>query len=133
HWRGGCAVRLRVLWLLAFLAAVGVLIANACVPADTRPPPTTLLVTVSPSPAFTSTVTTADGWTISFDRVFIDMGNEGFSDSCTVYGEADYDRILNLAAGQNQKLGLLHGLGTCDLRFRVGPPSLEAVLRADGR
>lgn len=123
--------KVRWLWLIAFTVATIVAVVEACVPADDRPPPTTLTMTVSPSPAFTSTVTTSDGWTISFDRVFIDMGNEGFSDSCAVYGEADYDRILNLGAGPNQKLGILHGLGTCDLRFRMGPPSLDAVLGAE--
>jgi hypothetical protein len=58
------------------------------------------------------------------------MGNEGFSDSCTVYGEADYDRVLDLGSGPAQHLGVLHGLGQCDLRFRLGPPSIDALLGA---
>jgi hypothetical protein len=117
--------------LLGILALnVAGVVAWACVPADTRPPPGQLEVTMSPSQAYLHGTTTADGWAITFDRVLIDIGNEGFSDTCTVYGEADYDRILDLAAGSNQKVGLLNGLGQCDLRFRIGPPSTDAVLGA---
>src|SRR5262245_28903782 len=79
----------------------------ACVPADTRPPPATLTLTVSPSPAAVAGVVTVDGWSVTFDRVFIAMGNGSFSDACTVYGEAGYDRLINLAAGPGQKLGIL--------------------------
>ena len=43
-------------------------------------------------------IRTTDGWDITFDRVFLALGNEGLSDSCTVYGEADYDRVINLSA-----------------------------------
>jgi hypothetical protein len=103
----------------------------ACVPADTRPPPGVLTVTVSPSTAIGPGVTTADGWHVTFTRVFVAMGNEGFSDQCTVYGEADYDRVVNVGAGPGQKLGILHGIGRCDLRFRLGPPSTDAVLGAN--
>ena len=106
-------------------------IAYACVPADTRPPPGTLTMTVSPSGALDGGVTSADGWTITFDRVLVALGNTGFSDSCTVYGEADYDRIIDLGAGNGQKLGILHGLGQCDLRFRVAAPDDQTVLGAN--
>jgi hypothetical protein len=112
------------------LGGIGAAAVHACVPADTRPPPATLTVTVSPSTAMTRGVTTSDGWRVTFDRVLLALGNEGLSDSCTVYGEAGYDRIINLAAGAGQKLGVLHGLGKCDLRFRIAPPSADAVLGA---
>jgi hypothetical protein len=121
--------RLLPMFACGALLCVGVAV-YACVPADTRPPPATLTVTVSPSTAVTGGVTTADGWQVMFDRVFVAMGNEGFSDACTIYGEADYDRILDLDAGSGQRLGVLHGLGSCDLRFRMGPPSTDAVLGA---
>lgn len=104
--------------------------AYACVPADTRPPPGVLTMTVSPSETVEAGVKTVDGWTIHFDRVFVVMGNESLSDNCTVYGEADYDRVLDVFAGPGQKLGILHGLGRCDVRFRAGPPSTDAVLGA---
>jgi hypothetical protein len=113
-------------WLVGIALALAVV--YACVPADDRPPPGVLTVTVSPSPAMDAGVTTADGWRLSFERVFVAMGNEGFSDSCTAYGEADYDRILDVGNGAGQKLGILHGIGRCDLRFRLGPPSTDVVL-----
>lgn len=119
---------LRATFVISAAAGAMALAAYACVPADTRPPPTALTLTVSPSDAVVNGVTTADGWRVTFDRVILAMGNEGFSDQCTIYGEADYDRIIDLSAGPNQKLGLLHALGKCDLRFRMSPPSFDTVL-----
>jgi hypothetical protein len=122
--------RVRQGLLAAGTAAMMVAAAYACVPADTRPPPGVLTMTVSPSDTVEAGVTTVDGWTIHFDRVFVVMGNESLSDQCTVYGEADYDRVLDVSAGPGQKLGILHGLGRCDVRFRAGPPSTDVVLGA---
>lgn len=117
---------------LAVTALLGgaVLVAPACVPADDRPPPGSLTVTVSPSPAVQNGVTTADGWTIAFPRVLVAMGNASLDDGCVSYGEANYDRVLDVTSGAGQKLGILHGLGQCDLRFRVAPPSSDALLGA---
>jgi hypothetical protein len=114
----------------AIVAALAFAINVACVPADTRPPPGRLTMTVSPSPAVANGVTTVDGWRVTFDRVFVALGDESLADNCAIYGEAEYDRVINLHAGASQHLGVLHALGKCDLRFRLGPPSSDAVLGA---
>lgn len=113
---------------LALASVLAVVAAFECVPADTRPVPGSLTMTVSPSPAVSNGVVTADGWTIAFDRVLIAIGNEGLSDPCAVYGEANYDRILDITHDGGQHLGIVHGLGQCDVDFRVTAPSSDALL-----
>jgi hypothetical protein len=103
-------------------------LALACVPADTRPPPGVLTTTVSPSPAVVHGVVTADGWTITFERVLVGIGDVGLGDTCTIYGEANYDRLLDVTHDGGQRLGILHGIGQCDMDFRVGAPSADAIL-----
>jgi hypothetical protein len=98
------------------------------VTADTRPPPATLTVTVSPSPAVDRGVMTADGWSITFDRVVVAMGKAGFGDGCSIYSEADYDRILDVTHLASQKLGILYAIGQCDIDFRLEAPSADALL-----
>ena len=124
-------VRRRIVTLLAFAGALvgaGVAAMGACVPADTRPAPGSLTLTVSPSPAVQNGVVTADGWAITFERVLVAIGRAGLSDACISYSEANYDRVLDVTRQAGQKLSILHGLGQCDVRFRVGPPSSDAVL-----
>jgi hypothetical protein len=114
---------------LALLSGVVAgLVAFECVPADTRPAPGSLTFTVSPSPAVAQGVVTADGWAISFDRVLLGIGNEGLGEACAVYGEASYDRILDVTREANQHLGIVHGLGQCDVDFRIAAPSTDAIL-----
>jgi hypothetical protein len=115
--------------VIALAAALGgaFAVAAACVPADTRPPPGVLTFTVSPSPAVANGVVTADGWTIAFDRVLVAIGNEGLGNTCTIYGEANYDRILDVTNDGGQHLGIVHGLGQCDVDFRIGAPSADAI------
>ncbi len=113
--------------VIAAASAVG---SPACVPADTRPPPGSLLLTVSPSAATQNGVVTTDGWAITFERVLVAMGNASLDDGCISYSEANYDRVLDVTATPGQKLGILHGLGQCDVRFRVSTPSTDALLGA---
>jgi hypothetical protein len=115
---------------VALLSALGVIAIALfeCVPADTRPPPGTLNLTVSPSNAVAGGVMTQDGWSISFDRVLVAIGNAGLGHDCAVYGEAGYDRILDVTRDAGQHLGILHGLGSCDVDFRISPPSTDALL-----
>jgi hypothetical protein len=115
---------------LAACAVAAVSGLHACVPADTRPPPGTLTFTVSPSPAVVHGVVTADGWTLTFERVLVGIGGASLGDSCTSYSEANYDRVLDVTTEGAQKLSILHGIGKCDVRFRVGPPSSDALLGA---
>lgn len=112
----------------AALGAAGLSALDACVPADTRPVPGSLTLTVSPSPAVTMGVTTADGWNVTFDHVVVNMGQASLSDACNSYSEANYTRVLDVTSQQNQKLSILYGIGQCDLRFRVAPPTVDAVL-----
>ncbi|HWL86884.1 MAG TPA: hypothetical protein VNO21_13835, partial [Polyangiaceae bacterium] len=115
---------------LALVATCVLSLIHACVPADTRPPPAALTLTVSPSAAVLQGVVTADGWTLHFERVLIGIGDASLSDACTTYTEANYDRVLDVTSVSNQKLGILHGIGQCDVRFRMQPPSSDAVLGA---
>jgi hypothetical protein len=113
---------------LAFLSVALAVTAFECVPADTRPTPGSLTFTVSPSPAVAGGVVTADGWSIHFDRVLLGIGNEGLGEACAIYGEASYDRILDVTSQANQHLGIVHGLGQCDVDFRIAAPSTDAIL-----
>jgi hypothetical protein len=110
------------------LGAAGLGALDACVPADTRPVPGSLTLTVSPSPAVIAGVTTADGWNVSFDRVVVNIGQASLGNGCDEYSQADYTRILDVTKQSNQKLSILYGIGTCDLRFRVAAPTVDAVL-----
>lgn len=103
---------------------------TACLPADTRAAPGELTMTVSPSDATLHGIATADGWTITFDRVLVSMGHTTLDDDCNSYSDARYYRLLDLGAGSGQTLSLLFGLGTCDLQFRFAPPDADAVLGA---
>jgi hypothetical protein len=113
----------------ALAAGAGVVAAlDACVPADDRPPPGSVTLTVSPSPAVANGVVTADGWKISFERVLVGIGNTRLGNGCISYAQANYDRILDVTSKSGQRLSVLHGLGQCDFRFRVGTPSSDALL-----
>jgi hypothetical protein len=126
--------RISSLALLGCAAAVGVTCAfalsvlDACVPADTRPTPGSVTFTVSPSPAVVNGVTTIDGWNVTFERVLVAMGRTTLGSGCVDYAEASYDRVLDVTKNGGQKLSIVHGLGECDVRFRVGSPSTDAVL-----
>ena len=113
---------------LASLAAAGLAALDACVPADTRPVPGSLMLTVSPSPAVAQGVTTVDGWNVTFDRLVVNMGQASLGSACNSYSEADYTRVLDVRTQPAQKLSILYGIGQCDLRFRVAPPTVDAVL-----
>jgi hypothetical protein len=110
------------------LAAAGVAALDACVPADDRPTPGKLTLTVSPSPAVQNGVVTADGWSVVFERVLVGIGRASLGNSCARYSDSSYDRLLDVTTKSNQKLSILYGIGQCDLRFRVSSPSSDAVL-----
>lgn len=79
-----------------FLAATTTMPLHSCVPADTRPPPGMLTLTVSPSEAVSSGVMTADGWRLTFERVLIAIGGAALDDGCIQYSQANYDRIVDV-------------------------------------
>jgi hypothetical protein len=101
----------------------------SCLQPDTKPPPGSMFITVSPSDAVTGGTMTADGWAISFDRVLLGIGNAAIDD-CIAYADTRYDRILDPKADPGQKLVVLYGLGSCTFRFRVSAPSSDAILGA---
>lgn len=120
----------------AAFGASGLGAIDACVPADTRPVPGSLTVTVSPSPAVAMGVTTADGWNVTFEHVVVSIGHASLGNGCNSYSEANYERIVDVASRGGapedpQKLSILYGIGQCDLRFRVSAPTVDAVLGQD--
>lgn len=113
---------------MLFAVALAFVAAGSCLPADDRPPPGSLLLTVSPSPAVHAGTVTEDGWSVSFDRVVIGIGRASLGDGCVSYSEARYDRVLDVVQGAGQKLSILYGLGACDVRFGIAPPGSDALL-----
>lgn len=110
------------------LGAFGVAALDACVPADDRPTPGKLTLTVSPSPAVQNGVVTADGWNVVFERVLVGIGNASLGSDCSRYSDSRYDRLLDVTSKSGQKLSFLYGIGTCDVGFRVAAPTSDAVL-----
>lgn len=112
-------------WLLAptvvFLAA--------CLGADSRPEPGSLLVTASSDAALQNGFTTEDGWTIRYDRFVVSLGHaspEG--ESCTFYSDTAYNRVLDMRIPRPQKLSIIYALGHCKLDYEVSSPVPETVL-----
>lgn len=111
---------------------------SGCLPADTRSEPASILVSVQASDATRSGFTTDDGWTITFERFLVGMGSARMSADqgpgtkpleCTAYYDANYDRVFDFARADGpRKLAQVYALGTCDLRFDVHTPALEALL-----
>ena len=122
RWRG---------WF-CFLAGVAAL--AACLPGDTRPPPGSALITVSPDAALSDGIAseaTEDGWAISYQRFLIGLGRvELEGDACNTYSDANYSRIFDLQSGGGQKVSEQFALGACSFRFAVANPSSESLLGA---
>lgn len=121
----------RVFWTLCGLGTGTSL--TACLPNDTRPVPATMNVTVTgdaPLLGGSRTTTTADGWTLGYDRFLLSIGNAGFveTSSCADYYEAGYRRVLDPTLPGSQKLSVVYALGHCDFGFRVAGPDTNAVL-----
>jgi hypothetical protein len=95
-----------------------------CLPKDTRPPPSRVLFTASPSAAVAQPETptqTEDGWQVSFKRVLITIGRASIDgDACNSYSEARYTRVLSLlGAPAQEKISESFALGHCDFGFAV--------------
>ena len=115
-------------WLVFMLLS---LCAPGCLPGDTRPEPGNVLTTVTGSQATREGFTSADGWTVRFERVLLGAGPMQLGDDCqkyAEYSEPGYDRVLQLTGPPAQKLGIMFGLGRCDIDFQLSPPSEDAVL-----
>jgi hypothetical protein len=111
--------------LMALLAALGG--GASCLPADTRPPPGSILLMVAS--ADEPEVTTADGWSITVDRLLLGMGQADLANNeCEDYTEGSYLRLLDGRRATEQKVNLVFGLGQCDFSLRVVPPTSESLL-----
>ncbi len=104
--------------------------AVACLPTDTRPPPTEVLTTLSGSALVRDGFTTSDGWKVTFDRYLLSFGNPtlGGHESCNQYADAGYRRIFDASVVEAQKVGIDYGLGPCDLRVRFANPNDDSLL-----
>lgn len=115
----------------AALTSVLAVVATGCLPGDTRPEPGSLFTTVSGSQATRDGFDTVDGWNVSFDSVLVCAGPMQLGDDCqkyAEYSEPGYDRVLQLVGPERQKLGIMYGLGRCDVDFELSAPSQDAVL-----
>jgi hypothetical protein len=102
-----------------------------CLPDDTRPPPGSVLVTLAATEELLEPLPTADGWTIALERLVIGLGTvELHGEDCTPYAQAHYSRLFDFTepVAPDQRLGLVYGLGTCSLEFRVRAPHTDALL-----
>lgn len=111
--------------------ALGVSIVG-CLPVDTRPEPSLVLVTADLPPDLVDhAFSTEDGYNVTLTRLFVSMGNLGFDGAgCNSYSEARYGRVLDMLQPGPQKLGQLWGLNACLLGYRVSVPREDAVLGA---
>jgi len=104
-----------------------------CLPKDTRPPPSSVLLTASPSAAAAmpkTPVQTEDGWEISFERALITIGRASVDgDSCNSYSEARYSRVLSLlGAPAKEKISESFALGHCDFGFAIINAESDSLL-----
>lgn len=105
-----------------------------CLPDSGRPPPGEATLFVSPGDALTGGVMTADGWSITFDRLLV----AGFADlwgggSCIVYSNRDYLRVVDAARAGEHKVATVFGLNECTVVFQLTPPPpSEDVVPGDG-
>lgn len=138
--------RLGIGGIVVSLAAGGVVALSACLEGDTRPPPAVIHFQVEPSEAVTSGVTTADGWTITFERLLVGaLGDAQISGyACNPYVSNPYDgypykqehtgyqRLFDFTVAGRQKVADVYGLGTCDARMKLSQPLLFNTLLGAG-
>ena len=98
----------------------------ACLPETTRPEPGIVEVYASGAAELSSAITTADGWSIRFERALVSTTVESNSyfeaTDCDVYSQSRSTHVLTLLGGGSQKIGRLAALGTCDLGVSLSPP-----------
>ncbi len=113
---------------LLTLLGVG-LASTSCLPTDTRPPPSELLITGTGATRTVDGVPateTSDGWAISFSQTLISIGYfaaEG--DECALYSSPGYARVMEMTRSGAQKINLVHALGTCILDYELSSSGLD--------
>jgi hypothetical protein len=107
----------------------------SCLPADTRSPPGTVVLSIESDDAVRSGIpadATADGWSIHYERFLVVFGQgELAGEGCDAYTEGDYARIFDLLLPGPQRVNVLYGLGRCDLGFSIATPAWD-TLRGEG-
>lgn len=115
---------------LALLAAS----LTGCLPGDARPVPSSVLVTAEPSAATAQGFMTADGWDVRIDRFLTALGTvylaSDYGAACDDYSDTSYARLFDFAHASREKVGLVFGLGTCDVGLSVSFPYSETLLGA---
>lgn len=108
---------------------LAVVFAPSCLPADTRPPPSEVLVRFVGSAVVDEGLLTADGWLLSFDEYLVSFGNPTLAgDGCNQYADAGYRRIFDGRVVEPQKVGLGYALGSCFARVRLANPNGDSLL-----
>ncbi len=104
--------------------------ALACLPHDTRPPPASVLVTVTANEELLGGIpSTEDGWSIGYQRFLVSIGGVSLDGkSCNDYSDARYGRVLDVQNPAPQKLSISYALGQCDFGFRISNPSADSLL-----
>jgi hypothetical protein len=112
-------------------------LAASCLPGDERPIPASVYVFAEPSAATRDGFITDDGWTISFDRFLTALGDVDLDadpdsnlETCSDYSETNYDRLFDFTQVTSEKIGIVYGLGTCSVEFRLRSPSDDALIEA---
>ncbi|MCK6536511.1 MAG: hypothetical protein L6Q84_26365 [Polyangiaceae bacterium] len=120
------------MWRAARLGLVALGLCSACLPAETRPPPGELTLTATADPAVLAPIATADGWSVSFDRILMSIGflTLGKSDDCDSYAGANYGRLLDFGRSEPQRVGAVYAIGRCDVGFALAEPPPNTVLGA---
>jgi hypothetical protein len=108
---------------------------NACLPKDTRPPPSRVLVTASADEAVLSGIpntSSEDGWDISYDRLLLSLGRVELGGSgCNAYSNARYIRLLDMQQPGAQKVSESYALGQCDFGFGISELASDSPLGAN--
>lgn len=107
---------------------------TACLPTDTRPPPSEVMLTVSSSEQTrTGIPLTVDGYRIDFERLLVAVGQARIGDdersgaACSEYSSANYTRLFDFVqVGRAEKVNLVYALGHCALEFTIRYPNLDA-------
>lgn len=99
-------------------------------PGDLRPEPGSLSVTTTAGATALTGGSTSDGWQLSFERLLAGLGAiqlEG--EGCNGYSEPRYTRLFDFTQPLvREKLGLVYGLGDCELGFELSAPEVDALV-----
>jgi hypothetical protein len=71
---------------------------------------------------------TEDGWSISYDRLLISIGDISLDGSnCSTYSQASYSRVLDMNTAGAQKVSESFALGQCDFGFGLVNPADDSL------